>query len=117
MVLPQVVYPNNRRWKRYKVDVPVRVIVGKPTKIVQGRGSELNCGGMTVFAGIELSTDDLVGVEFTPPYSGQPIRVRCAVRNRNGYTYGVEFVAENDADQENVSKIESILQSMGSPVG
>ena len=112
-------YPIRRRWTRYKVDVPVRMIVQRPTKvaIVEGRGSELNCGGMSVFAGIELSVAGQVEVEFTAPYSGKPIRVRCFVRSRRGYTYGVEFITENDMDYESVAHIESILKSMGSPTG
>ena len=112
-------YPIRRRWTRYKLDVPLRLIVQRPTKvaIVEGRGSELNCGGMTVFAGVELSEPDQVEVEFTPPYSGKPIRVRCFVRSRRGYTYGVEFITENDTDYASVGQIESILKSMGSPTG
>jgi hypothetical protein len=100
------------------MDVPVRVITQDPPKvtIVQGRGSELNNGGMAVFAGTELSIGAQALVEFTPPYSGQPIRVRCFVRNRSGYRYGVEFITESDDDYESVNKIETILRSMGSPV-
>jgi hypothetical protein len=118
VVLPQPGYPKQRRWARYKVDVPVRVITEGPTKvaIVQGRGSELNCGGMTVFAGMELSMEAQVSVEFTPPYSGQPIRVRCFVRNRNGYTYGMEFITESDTDYESVGQIEAILKGLGTRV-
>jgi hypothetical protein len=118
VVTPQQGYATARRFPRYKVDVPVRVITQGLTKvtIVQGRGAELNVGGMAVFAGIELSTGAQVIVEFTPPYSGQPIRVRCFVRNRAGYRYGVEFITESDDDYENVNRIETILKSMGSPV-
>jgi hypothetical protein len=118
VVVPQQGYATSRRWPRYKVDVPVRVITQDPTKvtIVQGRGSELNNGGMAVFAGTELSIGGQVLVEFTPPYSGQPIRVRCFVRNRAGYRYGVEFITESDDDYESVNRIETILRSMGSPV-
>jgi hypothetical protein len=118
VVTPQQGYATARRFPRYKVDVPVRVITQGLTKvtIVQGRGSELNVGGMAVFAGIELSIGAQVIVEFTPPYSGQPIRVRCFVRNRAGYRYGVEFITESDDDYENVNRIETILRSMGSPV-
>lgn len=107
-----------RRWPRYKVDVPVRVITQGATKvsIVAGRGSELNIGGMAVFAGTELSIGAQVQIEFTPPYSGQPIRVRCFVRNRNGYRYGVEFITESDQDYEQVHQIETVLRSMGSPM-
>jgi len=119
IALPQPKYPIQRRWTRYTVDVPVRLITHRPTKvaIAEGRGSELNCGGMTVYAGVELSAADQVEVEFTPPYSGTPIRVRCFVRSRHGYTYGVEFITENDTDYESVGQIESILKSMGTPTG
>ncbi len=107
-----------RRWPRYKIDVPLRVIKHGPTKvtIVQGRGSELNKGGMAIFAGTELSIGAQVFVEFTPPYSGQPIRVQCFVRDRNGYRYGVEYIRESDDDHESVNRIETVLASMGSPV-
>ena len=107
-----------RRWPRYKVDVPVRVITQGAIKvsIVSGRGSELNNGGMAVFAGTELVIGAQVMVEFTPPYSGHPIRVRCFVRNRNGYRYGVEFITESDDDYESVHQIETVLRSMGSLV-
>jgi hypothetical protein len=69
---------------------------------------------MAIFAGVELSTDEQVAVEFTPPYSGQPIRVRGFVRNRSGYTYGVEFITENDADYTNVWQLQSILKTLRS---
>jgi hypothetical protein len=98
--------------------VPVLVITDGPTKVaaVQGRGSELNCGGMTLYAGVELSIGDQVGLKFTPPYSGQSITVRCFVRNGHRGTYGVEFIAENDGDYESVGQIESILRKAASSV-
>jgi PilZ domain len=116
VVPPQPGYEKTRRWPRYKIDVPVRLIVERSTKVavVQGRGRELGCGGMAVFAGIELPNAEQVAVEFTPPYSGQPIRVRGLVRNRNGYTYGIEFITENDADYNNVAHLEAALKSLGS---
>ena len=118
VILPQEGYETPRRWQRYKVDVPIRLIAQRPTKvsIVQGRGRELNRGGMAIFAGAELSNDEQVAVEFTPPYSGQPIRVRGFVRNRSGYTYGIEFITENDADYKNVGQLEAILQTFGTAV-
>ena len=118
VVVPQPGYATLRRWPRYKVDVPVRVITQGMTKvaIIQGRGSELNNGGMAVFAGTELAIGAQVLVEFTPPYSGDPIRVRCFVRNRSGYRYGVEFITESDEDYQSVHQIETVLSSMGSPM-
>jgi hypothetical protein len=68
---------------------------------------------MAVFAGVELKVDEQVAVEFTPPYSGQPIRVRCVVRNRHGYTYGVSFLLEDDDDERRVEEIRFVLRGMG----
>jgi hypothetical protein len=116
VTLPQQGYDAIRRWPRYNIDVPVRLIAQRPTKvaIVQGRGKELNRGGIAVFAGMELSLNEQVAVEFTPPYAGQPVRARGFVRNRSGYTYGIEFITENDADYKNVGQLESILKNLGS---
>jgi CO/xanthine dehydrogenase FAD-binding subunit len=110
---PQIV--NTRRFRRYKLDVPVRVIVhsDEKTRIIQGRGNELNEGGMAVNAGVELETGDVVEVEFTPAYTGQPLRARAAVRDRKGYHYGLEFLTETDLDNERVEDIRVALKGVG----
>jgi hypothetical protein len=107
-----------RRWPRYKLDLPVRVIAEKPGKtvVVQGRGNELNEGGLALFAGVELALGEHVAVEFTPPYSGQPMRARAVVRNRSGYTYGVEFLMESNEDIGNASQIRSVLRGLAAAI-
>lgn len=117
-VAPQPVVSKLRRWPRYKLNLPVRVVAQRADKvvIVPGRGNELNEGGMAVFVGMELSLDETVALEFTPPYSGVPIRARCRVCNRTGYTYGLEFLAETEEDLENAGQISTVLRSMGSIV-
>ena len=99
IVLPGRGYPSSRRWARYKVDVPVAITFrrrGKAT-VVEGRGSELNCGGMKIFLPTDLNIGDPVAVEFTPPYSSQPVLMKCIVRNCHIYCYGVEFISDKDA--------------------
>ena len=92
-------YAHTRRWNRYKVDVPLRVIVGNEMKatIVYARGTSLSEGGMAMFASAELRPGDQVAVEFTPPYSAPPIRVEARICNRQGYTYGVEFLTDSSS--------------------
>ena len=53
-------YAVPRRFRRFKLDVPVRVIVHNSgsTKVVTGRGTQLNQGGMCVFAGVELKVGE-----------------------------------------------------------
>lgn len=122
MGVDPVVHPSGfdtfRRWPRYRLDIPVRLIADKCGKvaIVQGRGNELNEGGLTLFAGIELSLDEHISVEFTPPYAGGAIRARCIVRNREHYRYGVEFLTENDEDQDNSDSIRAVLRGYGVPI-
>lgn len=115
VVPPQPGHATVRRWPRYKTDVPVQVVTHGPANVimVEGRGSELNCGGMAVTGGFELEIGAQVAVEFTPPCSGQPLRVRGFVRNRQRCTYGLEFITENDSDYESVARVESSLENTG----
>lgn len=103
-----------RRWARLKIRVPVTVVVRKPEKtlFVQARGEDLNEGGIAVFAGAELRLGDTVEISFTPPYQGSPMTARAIVRNRRGYTYGMEFVSETPDDQKQVAAIRAVLRTM-----
>ncbi|HEV7220664.1 MAG TPA: PilZ domain-containing protein [Terriglobales bacterium] len=96
-----------RRWWRYRVNVPIRVIVRDVTKttIVSGRAFSLSDGGMGMFAGTELNLGDQMAVEFTPPYSSPPIRVQGKICNRTGYNYGVEFVTESNSQKQDVAAL------------
>jgi len=117
VVLPQPGYTKMRRWPRYRINVPVRLVVQRPDKtvIVSGRGMELNEGGIALFAGVELKLGQRVEIEFTPPYDGQPLRVRGVIRNRNGYNYGSEFLLLDREDKIQAEQIRHVLQAMGSP--
>ncbi|MGH9543897.1 MAG: PilZ domain-containing protein [Terriglobales bacterium] len=102
-----------RRWPRYKVNVPIRVIVSRAMKasIFDGRGTSLSEGGMALFAGAELRPGDQVAVEFTPPFSSPPIRVDAKICNRTGYHYGVEFLVADSAQQQSVAELRMHLTS------
>jgi hypothetical protein len=109
---PREQTPYTRRWLRYKLNVPLRVIVSRPEKTVvaDGRGLEMSEGGMCVLAGTELAIGSAVDIEFTSPYSSRPTRVRGEVCNRQGYCYGVEFMAGNDQGQQ-VQRLREIFCS------
>jgi len=81
-----------RRWDRLPVDLPVRVITSKgfSTTVISGRGTELSEGGMVLYAGVLLNPGDLLEVEFDTPV---PSRVPAIVRSRNGFCFGLEFIA------------------------
>jgi hypothetical protein len=52
---------------------------------------------MTIYLPVDLYTGDPVAVEFTPPYSSQPVTMKGIVRNCQIYSYGVEFISDKDA--------------------
>lgn len=85
-----------RRWTRLNVNIPIRVLIQKPDclHIVNGRGTELSEGGMSLYAALEVNIGDRIEVEFTDPASGPPLRIKAVVRNRAGYAYGVQFLLE-----------------------
>jgi len=102
-----------RRWQRHKLDLPIRLILrrdGNTTSIISARGSEVSEGGLLVFAGTELKTGDEIAVEFTPPFSSEPIRVRAVIRNRAGYKYGVEFLSLNPEEKELTERFRTMLR-------
>jgi hypothetical protein len=102
-----------RKFKRYQIRVPVRLVVhrGDLTARINGRGTELNEGGMCVFAGVELNLGDQIELEFTAPYASEPLRIWACVRNRYGYYYGLEFLTENSGEREEVQRFREVLRS------
>ena len=80
-----------RRWDRMPVDIPVRVVTSKgfSTTVVEGRGTEMSEGGMTLYAGILLNPGDLLEIEFDTP---TPSRVPAIVRFKSGFCFGLEFI-------------------------
>lgn len=99
-----------RRWERFRLDLPLRLVVHREkTTIVNGRGSDISEGGLLIFAGIELKEGEEIFVEFTPPYSSDPIRVRGVVRNREGYKYGVEFLWNSPEEEEQTTRFRHLL--------
>lgn len=107
-------FARKRRFERQSIDVPIRLIFWNSlhtAKIVEARGRDMAEGGMAVFAGVELRIGDIVEVEFTPAYSGQPLRVKAEVRNRRGYSYGVEFLTDTTTEQTLAARLREMLIS------
>lgn len=111
---PSIGFVRKRRWERSRIDVPIRVIFWNSlhaAKIVDARGRDMSEGGIAVFAGVELRIGDIIEVEFTPAYSGQPMRVKAEVRNRRGYSYGIEFLTDTGKEQTQAARLRELLIS------
>jgi PilZ domain len=81
-----------RRWRRFNVDLPVRVIVrkGGHSTVAPGRGTELSRAGMALLAVLCLEPGDSIEIEFQTPSN---LQVAGIVRNRRGYRFGLEFIS------------------------
>jgi len=105
-----------RRCPRFAADfvVHVRLRTQGPTKVLacEGQGTDISGGGLAVSADIDLPVGAQVGVEFTPPYSAEPMTFRCFVRNRDGNCYGLEFITENDEDYRKSGELQAGLAAM-----
>jgi hypothetical protein len=106
-------YLAKRRAVRYKLDVPLRVVFRKEEAVLirDGRGTELSELGMCVWAPVELKIEDELQIEFTIPFSGEPIRVSGIVRNRKAYRYGCEFTPDNEGERADVARLLKVLQT------
>jgi len=104
-----------RRWQRYHFDVPIRLVFenGQHTRVAEGRGTELNEGGLGLYAGIELEIGDHVEVELTVPFYCLSLRLQGVVRNRpgNGYYYGIQFVDTNATQRGEIALFAKMLES------
>jgi PilZ domain len=68
---------------------------------------------MCIMAGVELKLGEEIHIEFTLPYSGEPVRVSSVVRNRKGYRYGCEFTLDGEAERKDVARLRQVLQMFG----
>jgi len=105
-------HTNTRRWQRYPVDLPVRILPCSrlPATAVTGRGTELSQGGMALHTGVDMEPDDLMEVEFLTPH---PWKVMATVRNRSGHYFGLEFLAKLSRQASGVPK--SRLPALSNP--
>jgi len=108
-----------RRWRRFQFDVPVRVTLRRNARDLEfaGRGTGMNEGGIAIDLEEPLQVGNLVQVEFRPPYAGLPVYVRGAVRHAAGKHYGVEFVAADEAEREEVGLFRRMLRAASDWLG
>jgi hypothetical protein len=96
-----------RRWHRSQFTVPVRVRIKKAreTTLMNTHCSQMNDGGLAVYADTELPIGEEAEIEFTDYH----LTVRGAVRNRAGDLYGMEFLAASNTERTQLSLLRKIL--------
>jgi len=99
---------STRRWPRYQVDLPVRVIAvnGILTTPVMARGSDISRAGMALNAKLSLDPGDLMRLQFP---TTEPSCVNAIVRHRSGNRLGLEFLSQLPPDAEAKTQMGSLL--------
>lgn len=95
-----------RRWERQSVVIPVNVTVfldGQRTTF-RGQASDISRGGMRLFVTRELPFGTSLHLEFLIPYNTTEFILRGVVRNRDGFTHGVEFLNPTAHQQQMIDR-------------
>src|SRR5256886_14685521 len=100
---------DRRRWKRSLLTASIRVVTD--TAVIDGRGIRVGEGGISLFAAANLAVGTQIKVEFTTPPSKKLLSVRGAVRYRAVYLYGVEFLAEDFRDQQQIAHLGNLFRT------
>jgi c-di-GMP-binding flagellar brake protein YcgR len=97
-------YSKTRRWRRYRVEVRVKVKL--PNRgAVYGQGSDISEGGMALFLPTELESGQTIHAEVTLPYCKEKVMLRGVIRNRAGYRYGLEFSVLTDHEKLLIERV------------
>ena len=96
----------DRRWKRVKVDVRVKLWLdpaGEGSAMVV-RSYEMGQGGISVYAPEQIDVGAPVVVAFSLPSAQQALRFPAVVRNKRGFRYGLEFIEGNNAERAELAR-------------
>ena len=97
---------DERRWERQSVLIPVNVTVffdGQRSSF-RGQASDISRGGMRLFLTRELPFGASLTLEFLIPYNTTEFILRGVVRNRDGFTHGVEFLNPTPHQQQMIER-------------
>lgn len=97
-------FSKTRRWRRYKVEVRVKVVLAN-RGAVYGQGSDISEGGMALFIPTELEPGQTIRAELALPYCREKAILRGVVRNRDGFRYGVEFSVLTDHEKVLIERV------------
>jgi PilZ domain len=95
-----------RRWERYNVtiDVNITAVVNGQQSTFGGQVCDVSKGGLRLFVTREIEPGSSLTLEFLLPYHSNELMVRGVVRNRAGFTHGVEFISPTIHQQQMIER-------------
>ncbi len=102
-----------RSTPRFDVEMRVRVIPEAPSgTFCFGQANDISEFGMALILPTGLETGTRVQIEFTLPITRYKLVIKGAIRNRNGYRYGVEFLFPSMEQRDAIVAACRILQAI-----
>lgn len=95
-----------RRWERYNVNLNVDVtttIDGQSCRF-GGQAGDVSKGGLRLFVTRIFEPGTLLTLEFLLPYYSSELVLRGIVRNRSGFTHGIEFLDPTPHQQQVIER-------------
>jgi len=101
-----------RKWERHALVIPVDVtiVLNGVRSTHRGQASDISRGGMRLFLPRELDSGTSLVMEFLIPYNTTEFVVRGVVRNRSGFSHGVEFIGSTAEQQQMIERTCSIFK-------
>jgi hypothetical protein len=95
-----------RRWERYNVtiDVNVTTVLNGQYASFSGQVCDVSKGGLRLFVTRAIEPGSSLSLEFLLPYHSSELAVRGVVRNRAGFTHGVEFISPTPYQQQMIER-------------
>jgi len=99
-----------RRHPRYRCDFPVTMtlLTGKNYQKLNAHCKDISEAGLGAIVAAELTSGEVVSLNFSLPDSNQSWDVRAVLRHRRGYHYGFEFLS---LDQERTDILKTFVRS------
>ncbi len=112
MVHRDTAQPQQRRWERYQVKIRTKVTLNRngETLSFHGEAADVSQGGLRLFMPRELEPGIILLLEFSLPYNSRVMAIRGLIRNRSGFSYGVEFMRPTVNQQQTMIQLCKTLQ-------
>jgi len=78
---------------------------------MDGRGSKLNEGGLSGYAGVVPKIGDVIEFGLTALDAGLPLRLKAVVRDRTNNGFCVEFLADTPDESRELSLFRKFLRA------
>ncbi len=90
-----------RRWDRFSIMISVNVTMIEDGKRITfaGQASDVSKGGLRLFVTRRIDEGTSLVLQFLLPHYSTELEIKGVVRNRDGFTHGVEFISTTAYEQ------------------